>query len=140
MMEMIADIPLRYDTSGELAEYIKTYVGWVYHLINNAIIGGLFALVFGGLIRRLRAGVGWGLAYGLIWWVLGGLTLMPLLLGMPAFAPLMMPEMRPVALGSLIGHLMYGLILGAMYVWLGGAITRPAPVPLRREREHSPPV
>lgn len=28
MMEMIADIPLRYDTSGELAEYSKMYVGW----------------------------------------------------------------------------------------------------------------
>lgn len=93
MMEMIADIPLRYDTSGELAEYSKMYVGW-------------------------------GLAYGLIWWVLGGLTLMPLLLGMPAFAPLAMPEMRPVAMGSLMGHLIYGLILGAIYVWLGGAPSR----------------
>ncbi|MGH2398645.1 MAG: DUF3179 domain-containing protein [bacterium] len=50
---------------------------------------------------------------------------MPVLLGMPPFAPLIMPEMRPVAIGSLIGHLMYGLILGATYVWLARAMTRP---------------
>jgi predicted transporter len=42
----------------------------------------------------------------------------PVLLGMPAFAPLMMAEMRPVAMGSLIGHLIYGLILGAGFVAL----------------------
>jgi uncharacterized membrane protein YagU involved in acid resistance len=58
------------------------------------------------------AGVGWGALYGFAWWMLGGLILMPVLLGMPAFAPLMMEPMRPVAMGSLIGHLIYGVILG----------------------------
>jgi hypothetical protein len=43
---------------------------------------------------------------------------MPVLLGMPAFAPLMMPPMRVVAMTSLIGHLIYGLILGSMFVAL----------------------
>ena len=51
-----------------------------------------------------------------VWWILGGLILMPVFLGMPAFAPLMMPEMQTVAMGSLMGHLIYGLILGATYV------------------------
>jgi hypothetical protein len=41
---------------------------------------------------------------------------MPLFLGMSAFAPLLMPPMRPVAMGSLVGHLLYGLILGLVYV------------------------
>jgi hypothetical protein len=52
--------------------------------------------------------------------VLGGLVLMPLLLGMPAFAPLMMEPMRPVAMGSLMGHLIFGLILGTTAAWLRG--------------------
>ncbi len=43
---------------------------------------------------------------------------MPILLGMSAFAPLVMPPMRPVAMGSLMGHILYGLILGAVFVWL----------------------
>ena len=60
----------------------------------------------------------WGAAYGFVWWILGGLIVMPVLLGMPAFGPLMMPQMRMVAMGSLIGHLVYGLILGGAFVWL----------------------
>jgi len=48
----------------------------------------------------------------LAWWTLGGLILMPVFLGMSAFAPLMMlmmPQMQMVAVGSLIGHLIYGV-------------------------------
>jgi hypothetical protein len=96
-------------------------VGWLYHLFNSAVIGALFAWWFGGRVRSGGSGLGWGAVHGLIWWVLGGLVLMPVLLGMPAFAPLAMPMMRPVAMGSLMGHLMYGFILGAAFAWLSGA-------------------
>ncbi len=43
---------------------------------------------------------------------------MPLFLGMSPFAPLMMAPMRMVAMGSLMGHVIYGLILGAGFVRL----------------------
>ncbi|MBA3558225.1 MAG: hypothetical protein H0W30_06460 [Gemmatimonadaceae bacterium] len=43
---------------------------------------------------------------------------MPVLLGMPPFASLRMPEMRPVAIGSLVGHLIFGVILGLGFVRL----------------------
>ncbi len=43
---------------------------------------------------------------------------MPVFLGMPPFASLMMAPMRMVAMGSLVGHILYGLILGAGFVWL----------------------
>jgi hypothetical protein len=67
--------------------------------------------------------------YGAFWWVLGGLILMPVLLGMPVFAPVIMGEMRGVALGSLVGHLVYGLILGGGFVRL-----RPTLVAREQER------
>ena len=92
-------------------------VGWVYHLFNSAVIGGLFGWLLGGRVGGWGSAAGWGTAYGVFWWVLGGLILMPILLGMPAFAPLLMPMMRPVAFGSLIGHVMFGIILGAGFVW-----------------------
>jgi hypothetical protein len=92
-------------------------VGWLYHLFNSAVIGAIFAWIFGGRIASYGSGLGWGAAYGVAWWILGALILMPVLLGMPPFAPLMMPPMRMVAAGSLIGHLVYGLILGGVYVW-----------------------
>lgn len=85
-------------------------VGWVYHLFNSAVIGLIFALLFGDRAASYGADAGWGVAYGLLWWVLGALILMPVLLGMPAFSPL--KTMLPVAMGSLVGHLLYGLILG----------------------------
>ena len=81
-------------------------VGRIYHLFNSAVIG---AITYG-------TGLGWGALYGVIWWVLGGLILMPMFVGMPAFAPLKM--MMPVAMGSLVGHLIYGVILGLALVWL----------------------
>jgi hypothetical protein len=93
-------------------------VGWLYHGLNSAVIGALFGAFLGGRAHGYREGLGWGAAWGAFWWVLGGLVLMPVFLGMPPFAPLSMPPMRPVAMGSLMGHLIYGLVLGAAYVRL----------------------
>ncbi|HEV8363608.1 MAG TPA: hypothetical protein VGQ52_08805 [Gemmatimonadaceae bacterium] len=105
-------------------------VGWIYHLFNSAVIGALFAWLLGDRAGTYRAGLGWGASWGVVWWVLGALILMPLLLGMPAFAALRMAPMRPVAMGSLVGHVIYGLVLGAAYVRLrmraGGYTTTPA--------------
>ncbi|MBA2564258.1 MAG: hypothetical protein H0V09_02390 [Gemmatimonadetes bacterium] len=99
-------------------------IGWLYHLFNSAVIGALFGAVLGSRIRGYGSGLGWGAAYGVLWWVLGGLILMPALLGMPPFAPLQMAPMRPVAIGSLMGHVLYGLILGGTFVGLAGAAQR----------------
>jgi hypothetical protein len=87
-------------------------LGWLYHLVNSAVIGGLFGWLMGTRIAQ-----GWnvlvlGVVYGLAWWMVGGLVLMPLLLGMSPFAPLLMPPMRMVAAGSMMGHAIFGLILG----------------------------
>lgn len=90
-------------------------VGWLYHLFNSAVIGALFGVILGQRVTDRRSGLAYGAAWGVVWWVLGGLILMPLALGMAPFAPLQMPPMRPVAMGSLVGHLVYGLILGFAY-------------------------
>jgi hypothetical protein len=103
-------------------------VGWLYHLFNSAVIGALFALLLGSRVSGNASGLAWGAVWGIVWWVLGGLILMPLFLGMPAFAPLQMPPMRGVAMGSLVGHLLYGLVLGGVYVRLA----HPLPVETAR--------
>jgi hypothetical protein len=101
-------------------------VGWLYHLFNSAVIGALFGWILGSRIRGYGSATGWGAVYGIVWWVLGGLILMPIFLGMPAFAPLQMPMMRPVAFASLMGHVVFGIILGVTFV------------PLRRTAGHAP--
>lgn len=92
--------------------------GWLYHLFNSAVIGAIFGSLFGSRVLSWRSGLGYGILYGVGWWILGGLILMPLLLGMPAFAPLMMPMMQPVAWGSLGGHIVYGAVTGMVFDWL----------------------
>jgi hypothetical protein len=94
MMMMVAQVV----RAGSLA------VGWLYHLFNSAIIGAIFGWLLGTRTAdRIGAGAKWGALYGFGWWILGGLILMPLLLGMPALASLRMAPMRPVAMGSLMG-------------------------------------
>lgn len=108
-------------------------VGWLYHLFNSAVIGALFGALLGGRVHSTGSGIGWGAVWGFVWWILGGLILMPLFLGMPAFAPLQMAPMRMVAMGSLVGHLLFGIIMGLAFARLyaplaGGTVAsvRPA--------------
>jgi hypothetical protein len=103
---------------GQIVAPPSVTVGWLYHLFNSAVIGAIFGWLLGPRVHGYSSGFGWGAIYGFVWWILGGLVLMPVMLGMPAFAPLMMPEMRMVAVGSLVGHLIYGVILGALFVTL----------------------
>lgn len=108
MMQMVAMI-VRSDS---------LVVGWSYHLFNSAVIGAIFGALLGSRVASYGSALTWGSLYGFVWWILGGQILMPVLLGMPPFATLIMPPMLMVAMGSLIGHLIYGVILGVSYVWL----------------------
>lgn len=101
-------------------------VGWIYHLFNSAVIGAIFGWLLGARTAdRMGNALVLGAGYGVIWWLLGALILMPLALGMPAFAPLRMKPMHPVAMGSLMGHLLYGVVLGTSFVWLRGRAHQP---------------
>jgi hypothetical protein len=90
-------------------------VGWLYHLFNSAVIGGLFGALLGTRAGGNASAAGWGAAWGVVWWVVGALILMPVFLGMEPFAALRMAPMRPVAMGSLMGHLIFGIITGLAY-------------------------
>jgi uncharacterized membrane protein YagU involved in acid resistance len=88
-------------------------IGFLYHMFNSVVIGAIFGFLFGAQSRTYGLGAVLGLLYGAIWWVLGPMILMPLMLGMglqfgAAFSPPM--------LMSLVGHLLYGLITGLVYV------------------------
>lgn len=93
-------------------------VGWVYHLFNSALIGAIFGWLLGRGGRGYGGALAKGVGYGILWWILGAQILMPLFLGMEPFAALSMAPMRPVAVMSLVGHVIYGGILGLVYAGL----------------------
>lgn len=80
---------------GQIVGSPTVTAGWLYHLFNRAVIGAIFGWLLGTRVAEYGSGLGWGAAYGFAWWILGGLILMPVLLGMPAFAPLIRASSRP---------------------------------------------
>ncbi len=93
-------------------------IGFVYHMFNSVIIGAIFGLIFGVWSHTYPRGAVLGLVYGVIWWVLGGLILMPLFMGMGFMGVSMQfgQAFSMMNLMSLMGHLIYGLITGLVYV------------------------
>ena len=104
-------------------------VGWVFLLITGAVMGVIFGWVLGDRATRIGGGLAWGALYGVLWWVLGTLILMPIFLGMSAFAPLTMAPMRPGGMWSLAAYLVSGPILGAVFAGLYRGAAAPGPVP-----------
>ncbi|MBA3488598.1 MAG: hypothetical protein H0T78_03480 [Longispora sp.] len=87
-------------------------VGWLVHLGISAFIGATYALIFASWATRPVPAAVLGMGYGLVWWVLGALLLMPAKLGMDVFV------FNTTAWQSLMGHLIYGLLLGVVYALL----------------------
>ena len=120
MMGMMGMLPM----IGAMAGAPSAAVGFAVHLVISAIIGVGFVLAVTALGRAHTAGVGAGLAYGFAWWVLGPLTLMPLFMGM-GFGVNWTVSAAAAAAPSLMGHFVFGGVLGATYHWLqtkaGGA-------------------
>jgi uncharacterized membrane protein YagU involved in acid resistance len=96
-------------------------VGLTLHLVFAVIIGASFGVLFQHDVRGYGSSLGWGLVYGIFWWFLGPLTILPLWQG----NPLDWSYQRGTALfGSLVGHIVYGLIVGVVYstvdrLWVG---------------------
>ncbi len=86
-------------------------VGFIVHLLISAFIGGTFGLIARYIPRTLPVQVVGGLVYGIIWWVLGALIIMPTVLGMGE----MVLVVNDMALGSLIGHSVFGITMGAVH-------------------------
>ena len=92
--------------------------GWIASLIYTAIIGG----VFGWLVRAETSNeprmMMWGGLYGLAWWIVSGLLVIPALLAKIPLSSAALDAVRPVVLASLIEHLLYGVILGFVFALL----------------------
>ena len=87
-------------------------VGVALHFAIAVTIGATFGVLFQRQIRGLGSSLAWGAAYGLIWWFVGPLTLLPFLSRKPIDWS---TRHAGDLFGSLVGHIIYGLIVGLIY-------------------------
>jgi uncharacterized membrane protein YagU involved in acid resistance len=98
-----------------LVDSTSPVLGFAIHLCLSIAIGLSYALLFQRESPSMGAGILWGMVYGLVWWVLGPLTLFPLLLsGSFSWTPLA----ATAALPELIGHLLYGATTAMVFLVL----------------------
>jgi uncharacterized membrane protein YagU involved in acid resistance len=84
-------------------------IGFAIHIMMSILIGLGFTVLFGNrLLTSYPRGLMFGIIYGAMWWVLGPLLVMPMMFGMAPFT------FDSTTLPSLMGHLIYGAILGLL--------------------------
>jgi len=88
------------------------------HFLVALLIGAFFGLLFQTDVRGLGSSMGWGLGFGIFWWFLGPLTIFPLL---NRTAMDWSADQGTNLFGSLVGHIIYGLILGVIYAGIDRA-------------------
>jgi uncharacterized membrane protein YagU involved in acid resistance len=108
MMAMMGMLPM----VAMLVGSTSAAVGAVVHLVISAGLGVLFALVVPSLGTGMMLAA--GAVYGVVWWVLGPLLIMPTLLGMTR----MILTVDTPALMSLVGHVLFGVVTAGVLLAL----------------------
>ena len=90
----------------------SAFVGFLVHMVISAGIGGFYGLVASRLPETTRRAIVGGAANGMVWWVLGALILMPLMLGMGQ----MVLKIGQTQWLSLMGHVIYGIVTGLLFI------------------------
>lgn len=90
-----------------LAGFLKApvAVGWILHFVIGIVLAEIYAVAFARILpgnRPIR-----GALYGIFPWLLAMIMVVPMMGG-----PLFMGSAR-MAFGSLLGHLVYGAVMGA---------------------------
>lgn len=92
-------------------------VSWLVVIAISALLGAVLAAVLGGRARDYAASVFGGLIFAIVLWV-GLMVLMPVFEKQSPFSALRSLDAIPVAIGSLLGLVLYGAALGAAVPWL----------------------
>ena len=100
-----------------LAPPANVPIGLVVHLFHGAVLGVVFAGIVSAIDAESTTSVlGLGLGWGVVTWAVLAALVMPQWLaavGSPASPPF--PNFAPP---SLLWHVVYGLVLGGVFVWI----------------------
>lgn len=107
MMAMMGMLPM----VGMLVGIESAIVGFVVHMGISAFIGAVYGFVIGRFPNTVPVALGGGVINGIVWWVLGALILMPLMLGMGQ----MVLVVEQTQWMSLLGHIIYGVVTALVF-------------------------
>ena len=107
MMAMMGMLPM----VAMLVGSESAVVGFIVHMTISAFIGAVYGLVIARFPNTFSVALGGGVANGVIWWVLGALILMPLMLGMSQ----MVFVIEQAQWMSLLGHIIYGIVTALVF-------------------------
>ncbi len=108
LMAMMGMLP----TIAMLVRSQSPFVGLAVHMVISAGIGGFYGLVASRLPKMTGTAILAGAVNGMVWWVLGALILMPVLLGMTQ----MVLQIGQTQWLSLMGHVIYGAVTGLLFI------------------------
>jgi hypothetical protein len=108
MMGMMGMLPM----VGMLVRQENAVIGFIVHMIISAFIGAVYGLAAGRMALNAVSALIGGVINGVVWWVLGALVLMPLLLGMTQ----MVFVIGQAQWMSLLGHIIYGLVTSFVFL------------------------
>lgn len=96
------------------------FAGTIVHLTHGIILGvsfTMFLTAIGWTSPPLASSIAAGIGYGLVVWILLAAIVMPIWLSAVGFA--LAPDAPNIAVESIVGHIAYGSVLGAVYAVLG---------------------
>ncbi|MFO7683688.1 MAG: hypothetical protein R6X34_26960 [Chloroflexota bacterium] len=108
MMGMLGMLPM----VGMLVRVESAIVGFIVHMGISATIGAVYGLVAARFPQSAPVTAVAGIINGIVWWVLGALILMPLMLGMSE----MVFVIGAMQWSSLLGHLIFGFITAFAFI------------------------
>jgi uncharacterized membrane protein YagU involved in acid resistance len=108
MMGMMGMLPM----VGMLVGQENAVVGLIVHMLISGFIGAVYGIVAGRFPLNATTALIGGMLNGVVWWVLGALVLMPLMLGMTH----MVFVIEQTQWLSLMGHLIFGLVTSFVFI------------------------
>jgi hypothetical protein len=96
-------------------------VVWLEVLVYGAAIGLLFGRIVRPQTLTFAAAIIGGALYGIGWWILSSIVVVPALAGEMPLSALAVDQIRSVAVPTLIISAVYGVVLGAALIVLGGS-------------------
>jgi uncharacterized membrane protein YagU involved in acid resistance len=102
MMGMMGMLPM----IGMLVRQDSAAVGFIVHMAISAFIGIVYRVAIDRIANTLPLALIGGVVNGVVWWILGALLLMPLMLGMSEMVLVVGQDQWL----SLLGHIIFGMV------------------------------